>query len=241
MPTYIAANMTFDLTPEQAELQTRARELAATVVAPAASQIDQSGEIPGAVLGAVAALRIPQHDATSAMLMIEEVAAASGAVAVAAALGLDGPPAGFAGLRGVRWAPARGDRDHLAMAAVCLGLGRAAVAEATAAARRRGDRPAGDPGAPPHWALADAATAVDAARLLVHAAAMRGGLPAEAVMVYAANAAIHAADAAIRIVGADGYQAGSLLERCERDARAACLVLGTEDSIRQRAADALLA
>jgi alkylation response protein AidB-like acyl-CoA dehydrogenase len=234
--------MTFDLSPEQAELQTRARELAATVVAPAASRIDQSGEIPDAVLGAVADLRIPQHDPTSAMLMIEELAAASGAVAVAAALGLDGPPAGFAGLRGIRLAAAPpGAREHLAMAAVCLGLGRAAVAEATAVSRRRGDRPAGDPGAPPHWALADAATAVDAARLLVHAAAMRGGMPAEAVMVFAANAAIHAADAAIRIVGAEGYQAGSVLERCVRDGRAACLVLGTEDSIRQRAADTLLA
>jgi hypothetical protein len=32
-----------------------------------------------------------------------------------------------------------------------------------------------------------------------------------------------------------------VLERCVRDGRAACLVLGTEDSIRQRAADALLA
>jgi alkylation response protein AidB-like acyl-CoA dehydrogenase len=173
--------------------------------------------------------------------MIEELAAASGAVAVAAALGLGGPPAGFAGLRGARLAAAAGDREHLAIAAVCLGLGQAAVAEAVEAARGRGDRPAGDPGAPPHWALADAATEVEAARLLVHAAAMRRGMPAEAVLVRAAAAAIHAADAALRIVGAAGYEAGSVLERCVRDARAAYLVLGTEDRIRERAADALLA
>jgi alkylation response protein AidB-like acyl-CoA dehydrogenase len=196
--------MTFDLTPEQAELQSRGRNLAATVVAPAAIGIDQSGEIPAAVVEAVAALGIPERDTTSALLIIEELAAASGAVAVAAALGLGGTPAGFAGLRGAPLAT-------------------------------------GDPDAPPHWALADAATEVQAARLLVHAAATGRGMPAEAVLVRAAAAAIHAADAALRIVGAAGYEAGSLLERCVRDARAAYLVLGTEDRIRQRAADALLA
>jgi alkylation response protein AidB-like acyl-CoA dehydrogenase len=233
--------MTFDLTTEQAELQTQARELAAAVVAPAATLIDRSAEIPGAVLDAVASLRIPQRDAASAVLMIEELAAASGAVAVSAALGFDGPLAEFAGLRGARVAAAPGDREHLAMAAVCLGLGRAAMAAAIESARSRGDRPAGDPDAPPHWALADAATEVDAARLLVHAAATNGAMSAAAVMVQAATAAIHAADAAVRIVGADGYKAGSLLERCARDARSASLVLGTEDRIRQRAADALLA
>ena len=240
MPTYTSADMTFDLTAEQAELQARAGELAAKVVAPVAVRVDQAGEIPGAILAAVAALEIPERDATSAALMLEELAAVSGAVAVAAGLGLDGPPGAFAGLRGTRLAIGRGSREHLVMAAVCLGLGRAAIVEATNAARARGDRPAGDPGAAPHWALADAATEVDAARLLVHATAMHGGMPMEAVMAHAATAAIHAADAAIRIVGADGFKAGSLLERCVRDTRAAWLVLGTEDSIRQRAADALL-
>ena len=47
-------------------------------------------------------------------------------------------------------------------------------------------------------------------------------------------------DAALRIIGADGYQADSVLERCSRDIRAALLILGTEDVARRTAADRLL-
>ena len=127
------------------------------------------------------------------------------------------------------------------MAGVCLGIGRAALNEALRAARARGDRPAGEPADPPHWALADSATDIEGARLLVHAAAAGAGATAAAAFVHAANAATRAVDAALRLVGPDGFGPGSLLERAARDVRSAGLVLGSEDRARRVAADALLA
>ena len=126
------------------------------------------------------------------------------------------------------------------MAAVCLGIGRAALHEALTVSRSRGDRATGDPADVPHWALADAATDMDAARLLVRSAALGPGLGGAAAFVYAAGAASRAVDAALRIIGAAGYQADSVLERCSRDIRAALLILGTEDVARRTAADRLL-
>ena len=172
--------------------------------------------------------------------MIEELARGSASAAARAALDAACPSV-LAGLRGVPQVSAPEDRHHLAIAAVCLGIGRAALDQAIDTAKARGDRPAGDPADPPHWALADAATEIDAARLLLHAAAAGRGLSAPAALVHAATAVGHAVDASLRIVGGDGYGPGSVLERCARDARAAWLVLGTEDGTRRLAADALLA
>ena len=233
--------MTFDFSPEQIDQRDRARQTAVQRLAPMAASIDASGEVPAPVLATLSSLNIWGDDMVSAVLMIEELAAVSAAGAAQAALGVSGPPAGLAGLSGVPAIRAPESRHYLALAAVCLGIGKAAVGEALAAARARGDRPAGEPGDPPHWALADAATEVDAARLLVHQTAAGRGLSAAAVFVHAAAAANRAVDAAVRIVGADGYRPGSVLERCLRDARAAWLVLGTEDQVRRTAADALLA
>lgn len=233
--------MTFDLSPELAALQARARDVATALVRPAAAEIDRTAAVPPHIGAAIDALGIRDADAFGAVVLIEEIATASASAAARACLDVDGQPAEFAGLRGVPRVAVPGDRHHLVLAAVCLGVGRAALTEALEAARARGDRPAGDPGAPPHWALADAATELDAARLLLRASAGGQGLPAPAALVYAAGAATRMVDAALRIVGADGYRTGSVLERCARDARAACLILGTEDSIRQAAADALLA
>lgn len=233
--------MRFDLSPELATLQARARSVAATVVRPVAAEIDRTAMVPKVVTAALDELGMCAADDLAAVLMVEEIAVASASAAACGGLGIEGPSAGFAGLRGVPRVPTPDARQHLAMAAVCLGIGRSALDEALAAARARGDRPAGEPGAPPHWALADAATEVDAARLLVHSSAAGQGLSAAAVLAFAARAARHAVDAAVRIVGAEGFAAGGALERCARDARAACLILGTEDGIRQAAADALLA
>jgi len=233
--------MRFDLSPELAALQARARSVAAATVRPVAAEIDRTAVVPPPVTAALDALDIRGADALASVLVIEEIAVASASAAACGSLGVAGPSAGFAGLRGVPRVMAPDHRQHLAMAAVCLGIGRAALDEALAAARARGDRPAGEPGAPPHWALADAATEVDAARLLVQSSAAGQGLSEAAVLAFAASAARHAVDAALRIVGADGFAVGGTLERCARDARAACLILGTEDGIRQAAADALLA
>ena len=233
--------MTFDLSSYQAAAQARAREAAATFAA-LAGDIDASAQVPASALKAVAALGLWEgQDRVAAMLMIEELAVASPAVAVRGALALDGAPADLAGLRGVPRVPAPEPRHYLVMAAVCLGIGRAALDEAIDVARMRNDRPAGEPSDPPHWVLADAATEVAAARLLLQAAAADGGIPAPAVMVHAAAAAGRAVDAAVRIVGPDACRPGSGLERGARDARAAWLILGTEDDARRAAAAALLA
>jgi alkylation response protein AidB-like acyl-CoA dehydrogenase len=233
--------MTFDLSPELVAAQARARQVAATVVLPAAADIDATGEVPPAVRAALDPLGLHAADPLASVVMIEEIATASPSAAASAGLGVPGDPGGLAGLRGVPRVGAAGEREYLAMAAVCLGIGRAALAEAIRVARARGDRPGGEPAAPPHWALADAATDVDGARLLLHASARGGGLSAAAVMVHAAGAAARALDAALRIVGAEGYRVGSVLERCARDVRSAPLVVGTEDEARRIAADVVLA
>jgi alkylation response protein AidB-like acyl-CoA dehydrogenase len=232
--------MTFDLSTEQAAAQARARELAAALSASAAG-IDATATIPAEVQGAVGTLDCwAGDDAVATLVMIEELAVASPSAAAAGSLGVDGPPADLAGLRGVPRVTDPDSRHYLAMGAVCLGIGRAALGEATRVARARGDRPAGEPADPPHWVLADAATEVDAARLLLLSAAAGHGQPA-AAMVHAGAAAGRAVEAALRIVGPEAQRPGSLLERCARDARAAWLILGTEDEARRVAADALLA
>jgi alkylation response protein AidB-like acyl-CoA dehydrogenase len=163
----------------------------------------------------------------------------SGSVGARAALGTvsDGD---LAGLRGVGPVSAPTEPQQLGIAAVCLGIGRAALDDALSVTRSRGDRATGDPAHAPHWALADAATEIDAARLLVRSAALGLGVGAAASLVYAGGAASRAVDAALRIVGAAAYQPGSVLERCSRDIRAALLILGTEDVARRAAADTLL-
>ena len=230
--------MTFDLSPEQDARVAAVRAFAANSVAPAAKSIDDSGHIPDDLTGAVEAIGVWGHGPLDAVLAIEEIAATSAAVAARAVLGAGGE--GLAGLRGVGPVTTPTEQQQLGMAAVCLGLGRAALQEALTVARSRGDRATGDPADAPHWALADAATDMDAARLLVRSAALGPGLGAPAVFVYAAGAASRTVDAALRIVGAAGYEAGSVLERCSRDIRAALLILGTEDVARRTAADALL-
>jgi alkylation response protein AidB-like acyl-CoA dehydrogenase len=232
--------ISFDLSPEQLAARARARDVAATLAAVAAS-IDQAAAVPADVRGAIASLDIWAADGVAAMVMIEELAAVSPAAAAVGALGFDGAPADLAGLRGVPRVTAPEARHYLAMGAVSLGIGRAALDEAIAVARGRGDRPAGEPADPPHWVLADAATDLDAARLVLLASAAGAGLPAPAAMAHAAGAAGRAVDAAVRIVGPEAFKPGTVLERAARDARAAWLILGTEDATRRAAADALLA
>jgi alkylation response protein AidB-like acyl-CoA dehydrogenase len=83
----------------------------------------------------------------------------------------------------------------------------------------------------PHWALADAAAELDAARLLTLSAAqmMERDEDAEKAIELAktlsASAAEKAVQAAIRIEGADGYARAGLLERLTRDARQLTVIL----------------
>jgi alkylation response protein AidB-like acyl-CoA dehydrogenase len=231
--------MTFDLSPEQKDIQARARDVATNMVAPEARAIDELGRLPAAVKTALDGLGLPQADPMALVVAVEEIAATS-ATAAALACFDGGASADVAGLRGVPRQEGAGNRQYLALGAVCLGIGRAALTEALNAARQRGDRPAGEPSGPPHWALADAATEMDGARLLVHAAASGAGVAPAAAFVHAGGAATRAVDAALRLVGPDGFRTGSVLERAARDVRSAWLVLGSEDEARRLAAEQLL-
>jgi hypothetical protein len=121
-------------------------------------------------------------------------------------------------------------RARLIAAAAALGIGRAAVAHALAFMKTANVKPGSDTSVP-HWAFADGATEVEAARLLTYSAAQAvdRGEQSETfvarVLDFAARAAQQAVDAAIRVEGAAGYSKGSLLERLSRDARTLQVVL----------------
>ena len=121
-------------------------------------------------------------------------------------------------------------RARLIAAAAALGIGRAAVAHALSFMKSHDVKPGPD-ATVPHWAFADGATEVEAARLLTYSAAQAvdRGEPSEPlvarVLDFAARAAQQAVDAAIRVEGAAGYSKGSLLERLARDARTLQVIL----------------
>ena len=121
-------------------------------------------------------------------------------------------------------------RARLIAAAVALGVGRAAIEHTIASMKTLGVKADPDQTAP-HWALADGATEIAAARMLTYSAAQmldRGENAEDAItraQVFAANAAQRAVDAAIRVVGAVGYAKGSLLDRLSRDARTLQVIL----------------
>jgi hypothetical protein len=203
--------MTFDLTPEQH-----------TLVANAASAKTLPAQAIDAVLVVEAlASRDPSR---GARFGFEGVGGTSTATA-AMMPGLAGSESALASVpEGNRI------RARLIAAAVALGVGRAAIEHTIATMKTLGVKADPDQTAP-HWALADGATDVAAARMLTYNAAQmldRGENADDAITrahVFAANAAQQAVDAAIRIVGAVGYAQGSLLDRLSRDARTLQVIL----------------
>ena len=121
-------------------------------------------------------------------------------------------------------------RARLIAAAVALGVGRAAIAHTLASMKKAGVTPGPDETAP-HWAVADGATEVGAARMLTYQAAQlldRGEEADDAIArahIFAANAAARAVEAALRIVGAAGFTRGGLLDHLSRDARTLQVIL----------------
>ncbi len=121
-------------------------------------------------------------------------------------------------------------RSRLVCCAVALGVGRAAVNHGVAAMKQTNIRPGGDEKVP-HWALADAAAELDAARLLTLNAAQMMERDEESertidlAKTLSATAAEKAVEAAIRIQGVDGYARAGLLERLTRDARTLTVIL----------------
>lgn len=138
---------------------------------------------------------------------------------------------------------------RLVTAAIGVGVGRAALREATRYAldRKQFGRPISDFQAI-QWMLADAATEVDAAGLLV----VRGGLaldgrapevgplPGAAALLLAAEAALGAAQKAIQIHGGYGFVREYPVERFARDARYLGVALEGRDPLRTRLGRALL-
>jgi alkylation response protein AidB-like acyl-CoA dehydrogenase len=236
--------MTFDLTPEQQALATRARDAAAAIGESVARAIDTLGSIAEDVSKSLKSQSLTglfKDGAVNAAIVIEELASVSAGLGahVGFASAVDGAqntvvPQLLAGLRSSEVPLARVEvgsdtvktRGRLVAAAVALGIGRAAIDHAIASMKKPGpDETA------PHWTFADGATEVAAARLLTYNAAQMldrnesAGALIERAHVFAANAAQQAVDAAIRVEGASGYKHGGLLERLSRDARTLQVIL----------------
>jgi len=249
--------MTFEFSSEQQALQARARAAAQERIAPLADAIDTDAAIP-ATLGLDDVLGTAGTD-VNRVIVIEELAAVSAAAGAAAGLrhagvtldaAAEADLPGLRGLGGVDAAlaaasPAVASSAHVVLAAVAVGIGRAAVDQALAAMRASGDRASGNADARPAWALSDAATEVEGARLLTMKAAQavakgNGASDARLAKLFAADVAGRAVDTALRILGPEGYRRGTLTERLTRDARTIALIGGTAESERASVAAATL-
>ena len=139
------------------------------------------------------------------------------------------------------------DGGRVAIAAQALGVGTAALDEAINYARGR--EVFGQPIAnyqAIQWMLADAATDLEAARMLTLKAAdsrdrqSRSTFEASMAKLYASEAAHRAADKAMQILASQGYRRGSTVERLFRDVRATEIYQGTSEVQRMVIADHIL-
>jgi alkylation response protein AidB-like acyl-CoA dehydrogenase len=128
---------------------------------------------------------------------------------------------------------------RVAIAAQALGIGRAALDQAIAHAKSReqfGQRLASFEAI--QFMIADVATELDAARMLMWKAASlkangENGLIESSMAKLAASEAAHrAADKAMQVLASAGYRRGSVVERLFRDARAAEIYQGTSEAQR---------
>ena len=137
------------------------------------------------------------------------------------------------GFRIAMWAL---DGGRVAIGAQALGVGQAAFDEALAHAKRRHTfgRPIAEYQAI-QWMLADMATELDAARMLVFKGAAarqqqdRCTLEAAMAKLAASEAAHRAADTAMQILASAGYRRGTTVERLFRDVRATEIYQGTSE------------
>lgn len=241
--------MTFDFTPPQQALADRAREAAASIGDSVANAIDTLGTIAEDVSKSLHERSLTdlfRESAVNAAIVLEELASVSAGLAahVGFSSALRGGeadtvvPMTLAGLRSSEMQLARAEiasaavkaKARLAAAAVALGVGRAAIAHAIASMKKSGVKPGPDEYAP-HWTFADGATEVAAARVLAFDAAQKldrqddADASATRAHIFAANAAVRAVEAAIKVEGPWGYAKGGLLERLSRDARTLQVIL----------------
>ena len=148
------------------------------------------------------------------------------------------------GFRIAMWAL---DGGRVAIAAQALGIGHAAFDEALLHAKRRQTfgRLIGRYQAV-QWMLADMATDLEAARMLMYRGAVakdtqdRCGVEAAMAKLYASEAAHRATDKAMQILASAGYHRGSTVERLGRDVRATEIYQGTSEVQRMVIAAAIL-
>src|SRR5215813_1365183 len=149
------------------------------------------------------------------------------------------------GFRLAMWALQGG---RVGIAAQALGIGEAAIQEAIEFAKGR--QAFGQPIAnyqAIQWMLADAATELEAARMLTWKAAdakdrqERVRLEASMAKLAASEAAHKAADKAMQILASAGYRRGSVVERLFRDVRATEIYQGTSEAQRMIIAANVLA
>ncbi|MBI2222129.1 MAG: acyl-CoA dehydrogenase family protein [Acidobacteria bacterium] len=139
------------------------------------------------------------------------------------------------------------DGGRVAIAAQALGVGAAALDEALAHAKQR--ETFGQPIAnyqAIQWMLADMATELEAARMLMWQAAdartrkPSARLEASMAKLAASEAAHRAADKAMQILASAGYRRGSTVERLFRDVRATEIYQGTSEVQRMIIAEQVL-
>jgi alkylation response protein AidB-like acyl-CoA dehydrogenase len=133
-------------------------------------------------------------------------------------------------------------RARLLIAAVGLGLGRRALRDALKAARAAGDFKGTGYGSDRAAAgeqtvqglLADAATELDAARLLTWRAAGSGSSLAATSMakLAATSAAQRAVERSTQVVGAESFRRGHIIQRLSQDVRALELFAGRTEALR---------
>ena len=142
------------------------------------------------------------------------------------------------GGEGVGWAQTMEvlNASRIAIAAQCVGLAQAAYETSLQYAGQReafGRYLSGFQSV--QWTLADMATEIDAARLLVHRAAslLDAGKPfvteASMAKLFASRVAVECADRAVQLHGGTGYFAPTTAERLYRDARVTEIYEGTSE------------
>lgn len=243
--------MTFECDAAATAGRATALECARSVVAPVAADIDREASVPAAVRDAARAVLAPLGDGVAWALGIEALAGASAAVALVAVadvlhLAPATAPAQWGGLRG---ADVDGLKAHLDstpagdIAITAMLLGTASHAVDAAATALKAAKAAGAPPGAAHPALSDAATALDAARLLLWEAAQAGdgGATARALARLESLEVGPLAWQAVRAaLGSDAFRPGAPLERVRRDATTLADVLGSHAAAEARAAAGVL-
>jgi alkylation response protein AidB-like acyl-CoA dehydrogenase len=128
-------------------------------------------------------------------------------------------------------------RLRVLVAAAGLGMGRRALREALAAAKRTRAASAWEETV--QGLLADAATELDAAMMLTWKAASTNTPSlgdASLAKLASSTAAQHAVDRSTQVVGADAFQRGHIVERFSQDVRALELFAGRTEALREAAA-----